>query len=238
MKARAGHRLPQRGNRRLAFVLSLALLPSMAMAANTAVQIPQGAIALHLTSLKEARYKHTIHQQYDFSCGSAAVATLLTYQYDYPMNEQAAFAQMYAHGDQHKINKQGFSLLDIKRFLQSNGFDADGFQAPLEKLRDEKLPAIVLINEKGYHHFVVIKGLRDNRVLVGDPARGTRSIPREQFDQMWKTKLVFVIHNRRNWAVFNSPNDWHAAPRAPLSTIVDRSGLGNLTLPRRGPGDI
>jgi predicted double-glycine peptidase len=202
------------------------------------VQSPQGTFSMHLTSLKETRFRNTIRQKYDFSCGSAAVATLLSYQYGYPVDEQAAFVQMYTHGNRQKISREGFSLLDIKRYLQSNGFDADGFQLPLEKLQEEGLPAIVLIDEKGYHHFVVIKGLRDGRVLIGDPAIGTRSIPLAQFDQVWKNKLIFVIHNRRNWANFNRADDWHAAPFAPLHSGIDRSGLGNLTLPKRGPGDI
>ncbi|MEP6899489.1 MAG: C39 family peptidase [Rhodanobacter sp.] len=202
------------------------------------VQSPQGTYSMHLTSLKEARFRNTIRQKYDFSCGSAAVATLLSYQYGYPVNEQAAFVQMYTHGDRQKISREGFSLLDIKRYLQSNGFDADGFQLPLEKLQQEGLPAIVLIDEKGYHHFVVVKGLRNGRVLIGDPAIGTRSIPVAQFDQVWKNKLMFVIHNRREWASFNRADDWRAAPFAPLHSGIDRTGLGNLTLPKRGPGDI
>lgn len=216
------------------------LLPAGSLpAATLAVPGGQGnSYRFHLTSLKEARFRNTIRQKYDFSCGSAAVATLLTYQYGYPVNEETAFEEMYANGNQSKINAEGFSLLDIKQFLQLNGFDADGFQVPLEKLRQENLPAIVLINEKGYHHFVVIKGLRDGRVLVGDPARGTRSMPRAQFDAVWKNQLVFVIHNRRTLAVFNSRDDWRAAPMAPLGSAVDRTGVGRLTLPTRGPGDI
>jgi predicted double-glycine peptidase len=105
-------------------------------------------------------------------------------------------------------------------------------------LRDEGIPAIALIDEKGYHHFVVIKGLRAGRVLLGDPARGTRSIPRAQFEAAWKNGLVFVIHNRRALAVFNSTDDWRAAPMAPIHSAIDRTGLGNITLPKRGPGDI
>lgn len=197
-----------------------------------------GGYSLHMTSLKEIRYRNTIRQRYDFSCGSAAVATLLTYQYGYPVNEQEAFVQMYAHGNQAKIEREGFSLLDIKRFLQANGFEADGFRVPLDKLRDEGIPAIALIDERGYHHFVVIKGLRAGRVLLGDPARGTRSIPRAQFEAAWKNGLVFVIHNRRALAVFNSTDDWRAAPMAPIHSAIDRTGLGNVTLPKRGPGDI
>ncbi|OOG47163.1 peptidase C39 [Rhodanobacter sp. C01] len=209
------------------------------MAATVAIPGIQGnSYGFHITSLKEARFKSTIRQKYDFSCGSAAVATLLTYQYGYPVNEQTAFEQMYAHGNRQKISKEGFSLLDIKEYLQANGFEADGFEVPLEKLQQEHLPAIVLIDEKGYHHFVVIKGLRDKRVLIGDPARGTRTMPISQFDALWKNHLVFVIHNRRSLAVFNNPADWHVAPIAPLGLGIDRSGLSTLTLPKDGPDDL
>lgn len=219
--------------------LLLAASPCAASAARAVVvQSPQGTFSMHLTSLKEARFRNTIRQKYDFSCGSAAVATLLSYQYGYPVNEQAAFVQMYTHGNRQKISKEGFSLLDIKRFLQSNGFDADGFQLPVEKLQQENLPAIALIDVKGYHHFVVVKGVRNGRVLIGDPAIGTRSLSLAQFDRVWKNKLVFVIHNRRSWATFNNPDDWRVAPFAPLSSGIDRKGIDNLTLPKRGPGDI
>lgn len=226
--------------RHLLLALAVALLPiGTAAAATMAVPGTQGnSYAIHLTSLKEVRFRNTIRQKYDFSCGSAAVATLLTYQYGYPIDEQWVFEQMYIHGDQAKIRREGFSLLDIKRFLQTNGFDADGFRVSLERLKQEGLPAIVLIDVKGYHHFVVVKGVRYGRVLIGDPALGTRAVPISQFEAEWKNGLVFVIHNRRLLAIFNSPDDWRAAPMAPLGTGVSRVGLEGITLPKRGPGDI
>lgn len=221
-------------------LLAAATLPFGSLLAATMV-VPGGqgnSYNVPVTSLKEARFKNTIRQQYDFSCGSAATATLLTYQYGYPVDEQWVFEQMYAHGDRVKIQREGFSLLDIKRFLHANGFEADGFHVPLDKLRQSSVPAIVLLNEKGYHHFVVVKGLRDGRVLVGDPARGTRAMARATFEAAWQNKLVFVIHNRRTLAVFNSADDWRAAPLASLGDGIDRRGLDRLTLPKRGPGDI
>jgi len=193
---------------------------------------------LHITTLKEVKYRNTIHQKYDFSCGSAAVATLLTYQYNYPVNEQVVFEQMYMHGDRRKINKEGFSLLDIKLYLGSLGFQADGFHASLQQLQQANLPAIVLIEDRGYHHFVVIKGVRYGRVLLGDPARGTRAIPLDRFEHFWKNGLVFVIHNRRELAHFNRDSDWRTAPIAPLGVGVDRRGLDTITMPKYGPGDI
>jgi predicted double-glycine peptidase len=193
---------------------------------------------LHIATLKELKYRDTIHQKYDFSCGSAALATLLTYQYDYPINEQVVFEQMYAHGNRRKINKEGFSLLDMKMYLESIGFDADGFHASLAQLEKANLPAIVLIEDRGYHHFVVIKGIRYGRVLVGDPARGTRAIALDHFNQLWKNGLLFVIHNRREFAHFNSDRDWRSAPLAPLGIGIDRRGLDTIEMSKYGPGDI
>ncbi|WP_439890074.1 C39 family peptidase [Ralstonia sp. 25C] len=194
--------------------------------------------AVPVTSMKEARFLRTIHQRYDFSCGSAAVATLLTYQYGYAVSEQTVFQAMYTHGNQEKIRREGFSLLDIKRYLESQGFEADGFEQPLEALNGAHLPAIVLLSENGYHHFVVVKGVQEGRVLVGDPAMGTRAIPRASFEGMWDNHLLFVIHNREGQATFNAGSDWRVAPRAPLSEGVDRTGLGNIVIPKHGPSDF
>ncbi|WP_448100580.1 C39 family peptidase [Luteibacter jiangsuensis] len=223
----------------LAIGLLATLTSPLAAAGRAEVQTSPGtSYPMKMTSLKEARFRNTVRQQYDFSCGSAAVATLLTYQYGYPVDEQSAFDVMYTHGDREKIGKEGFSLLDIKRFLASRGFQADGFEVPLERLDAEGIPAIVLINERGYHHFVVVKGYKNGRVLVGDPARGTRAMSKRRFDAMWTNRVVFVIHNRRDSAIFNSPRDWAVAPAAPIGEGIERNGLGPLVMPKRGPGDI
>ena len=217
----------------------VALATPSALADPIDIQNPSGGdIHMHITSLKEARYKGTVRQQYDFSCGSAAVATLLTYQYGYPTTEATAFQNMYVNGDQPKIRREGFSLYDMKRFLESRGFVADGFEAPLEKLEQAHLPAIVLITENGYHHFVVIKGMHDGRLLIGDPALGTRSMPRADFESRWDNNVLFVVHNHTDLAVFNNPDDWRYAPFSPNWMAINRDGLENITLPKFGPNDF
>jgi predicted double-glycine peptidase len=195
-------------------------------------------VRMPITSLKQARMARTQIQKYDFSCGSAAVATLLTHHYDYPVTEEAVFKEMYENGDQEKIHKEGFSLLDMKRYLQARGFQADGFEQPLEKLNEARIPAIVLINSNGYHHFVVVKGVEDGRVLVGDPAQGTRAMSRKAFDESWKNGLLFVIHSHMEKAQFNVAADWRVAPRAPLGRGIGRSSLSDITMPKLGPGDF
>lgn len=191
-----------------------------------------------VASIKELRFRGTLRQQYDFSCGSAALATLLTHHYQRPVSEQFVFERMFLAGDQQKIRREGFSLLDMKRLLARMGFQADGFRQPLEKLAEAGLPAIVLVSTNGYQHFVVIKGMADGRVLIGDPAAGTLAVPLERFHSMWASRLLFVIHGSKTKPVFNSAADWRAAPRLRLSEGVDRRGLELLTIPRLGPGDF
>ena len=220
-------------------LLFIALLGAAASSPAERVYLPSMGLAdvtLPITSMREARTARTLLQKYDFSCGSAALATLLTHHYDYSVTEQVVFEQMYANGDQKKIHTEGFSLLDMKRFLAAHGFQADGFQQPLDKLNEARVPAIVLINENGYHHFVVVKGLQADRVLIGDPANGTRAMPRKAFEAGWKNGLLFVIHNRMDQARFNLAADWRVAPRAPFASGLNRDG--GVGLPKLGPGEF
>jgi predicted double-glycine peptidase len=213
--------------------------PCAARGAPAEIRVPNGgSYAVRVTSLKEARYRTTIRQQYDFSCGSAALATLLTFQYGQPVGEADVFKAMYARGDQARIRREGFSLLDMRDYLQAQGFQADGFELPLDKLLEEGLPAIILINDRGYRHFVVVKGMREGRVLLGDPARGTRLLKRGDLERLWDNRVLFVVHNRRELAAFNASRDWRAAPLAPIALAVQRQGLQDVVLSRRGPGDI
>ena len=197
-----------------------------------------GAFSVPATSIKEARFSAMVRQQYDFSCGSAALSTLLTYHYRFPVTEQTVFEEMFARGEQEKIKKEGFSLLDIKRYLEAHGFEADGFEAPLDKLASAGIPAIVLINDNGYNHFVVVKGIRDQRVLIGDPSGGTRVMLRHAFESMWVNQILFVISNHQDVAGFNQAADWSVAVRAPLGSGINRQGLGQLVIPKFGSADF
>ncbi|MGZ8288523.1 MAG: C39 family peptidase [Telluria sp.] len=218
---------------------SLALLASIASMPAAAIDLPVGGTRMHVpvASMKQLRFTTTLRQQYDFSCGSAALATLLTHHYGDAVSEQQVFESMFLRGDQARIRKEGFSLLDMKRFLGGRGYKADGFQLPLQKLIDARLPAIVLVSDRGYHHFVVVKGVADGRVLVGDPSSGTRMLTRAGFEAIWSNRLLFVIHGSNTAPAFNSLADWRAAPMAPLAQGVD-SSLSTLTLPKLGQGEF
>lgn len=191
-----------------------------------------------IQGLKARQFSRTIQQQYDFSCGSAAVATLLSYQYHDPVSEQAVFKTMWLDGDRAKIRSEGFSLLDIKHYLDARGYVSNGYKVPLSKLQQTRVPAIVLISDHGYNHFVVIKGLYDGRVLIGDPSRGARSMSIARFQQLMSNPIVFVITNDRAQAVFNGRADWATRPLAPLGVATRKESLATATVLSPGPGDF
>jgi predicted double-glycine peptidase len=208
---------------------------SAVLAGGTAPILAEGrSYFMPVRTLKEIKFarafRTTVHQQYDFSCGSAAIATLLTYHYDQPVDEATVFRAMYAAGDQAKIRTQGFSLLDMKRYLEANGYQADGVKVSLDELAKVGVPAIALINENGYRHFVVVKGVVRDRVVVGDPALGTRKVSREEFEESRLGGIFFAIRSHLKVAKFNTPEDWNSRLGSPLALGVARDSLAGFTL--------
>lgn len=165
----------------------------------------------------EIPFRSVVRQQYDFSCGSAAVATLLTYHYDRPTPERAVFATMWAGGNQELIRKVGFSMFDMKSYLTSVGLRAEGYRLGMEKLPALARPAIVLLDLNGFKHFVVVKGIRGGRVLVGDPMRGLSEYSREDFAKIWNG-IALVIRPEGDSAppAFNLASDWGPWSTAPM----------------------
>ena len=182
-----------------------------------------GNYSLKLASFAELKFKSVIRQQYDYSCGSAALATLLRYHYRQPVDEAKVFKAMFDVGDQANIEKLGFSLLDMKKYLASAGYQADGYRLSLDQLGKLGSPAIALIQVGSYKHFVVIKGVIGDHVLVGDSALGLRVVSAADFRQTWNG-IAFIIHSAPNGSVspiFNSADEWKMwADANPLSAAV------------------
>ena len=233
--AAAGRRTGGGGRVLSAGLLACALLASgQASAGDLGLSGNQagGAYTLQVRSWRDIPFRSVVRQQYDFSCGSAAVATLLRYHYGRDVNETQAFRSMYEQGDQAKIRAVGFSMLDMKRYLESVGYRADGFRISLDRLAQMHVPAIALITRQGYKHFVVIKGVRGDKVLLGDPSRGLEIHTRAEFESWWNGIALAVRAGPGSGAdlSFNRDDEWRPWASAPTDTIGDRNHPGNLTL--------
>jgi len=171
-----------------------------------------------VASVLARKFNTVVRQQYDFSCGSAALATLLRYHYDRPAAESDVFTGMWREGDRERIRQVGFSLLDMKRFLAENRLMADGYRVSLDQIAARGLPGIALVSIKGYRHFVVVKGVTPDDVLVGDPSLGLRRMKRTEFQAAWNG-VYFVLNSEVDRGVrnFNGQRQWGAMARSPLS---------------------
>ncbi len=189
------------------------------------------AFSLKVTSYKAQRFETVVPQQYDYSCGSAALATLLKYHYEIPVTEQEVLDSMYETGNKEKIRTQGFSLLDMKQYLETMGLKADGFWIDLDKARVIGVPGIVLINTNGYMHFVVVKGITPTHVLLGDPARGIRKLTYDEFNKIWNN-IFFAIRNNTGRArlSFLNENDWPDRQSDLISIALSDQALSSLSI--------
>ena len=201
--------------------------------------MPVGDISLPIHTMQDMKFANVVRQQYDFSCGSAALATLLGL-YGERQAEAVAFRGMWEGGDHAQIRKLGFSLLDMKRYLASRGRTANGYQVTLDAIAKAGVPGIALITVKGYRHFVVVQGVRNGDVLIGDPALGLRVQRVEDFQKAWNG-IFFVIDGDlpKARAAFNSGQRWAAFARAPMgSRFSDPLSLPSLALTAPFPGDF
>jgi len=181
---------------------------------------------ISVVSYRDIPFRTVVRQRYDFSCGSAALATLLRYHYDREVGEEQIFRAMYAAGDQDTIRRVGFSLLDMKQFLEANGYHADGYRLTVDNLASMNKPAIVMIDTAGYKHFVIFKGDDAGRVLIGDPALGLKIYTREQFSSMWNG-IAFVVREPADR--FNDAGEWLPWNRSRPAQALPNSSLAELT---------
>ncbi|WP_372151189.1 C39 family peptidase [Vibrio renipiscarius] len=218
-------------------ILALGMLTISASSHALDYMPSRGVFSVPVKSYKEMQFGDVVRQQYDFSCGSAALASLLTYHYDNPADENTIFKIMYEKGNQSKIKKQGFSLLDMKTYLDSLGYQSDGFNVPLDKMRQLGVPGITLVNFDGYMHFVVIKGMNNHSVILGDPSRGTMQMTYEQFSQYY-SGIVLLIRNHVDLAqnAYISDDNYTLYAPSPIESGISRDSLGvfSITLPERG----
>ena len=141
-------------------------------------------------SIYEQRTHLVVRQNFDLSCGAAALATLLVFQHGETLSERdvaigLVSRDIYLNNPDIIKSRQGFSLLDMSRYVDSLGYEGEGLgQLQFEDLAD-MAPIILAMDFTGYRHFVVYRGHLGNRILLADPAYGLRTMKLSRFMQSW-----------------------------------------------------
>ena len=141
-------------------------------------------------SILEKRHEHIVRQHYELSCAAASLATILRYQHGYPVTEHSV-ALGLINRDEYLSRpdwvrlRQGFSFLDMKRFVDRLGCRGIGLgQLSFSDLLDHA-PVIVPVNFLGQPHFVVFRGATEQNVLLADPAFGNLTMSVGKFINGW-----------------------------------------------------
>lgn len=146
-------------------------------------------------SLKEIREHAVVMQRWETSCAAASVATVLSYAYADPVSERNVAGAMLAHTPAARVRARGgFSLLDMKRFVEGRGYAGAAYRhLSLDELKFFRAP-IVPLRIHGRNHYVVVNAVGADAVRIADPAFGNRVLPVARFEKFWRDGLAFVIH--------------------------------------------
>ena len=66
----------------------------------------------------------------------------------------------------------------------------------LEFIEGDHVPVLVPIRPMGYNHFVVVRGVAGNRILLADPAKGNTSMTVRHFLDVWIDGIGFILAPR------------------------------------------
>ncbi|MFB6344461.1 MAG: C39 family peptidase [bacterium] len=150
----------------------------------------------------ETKWRAVVRQKYDYSCGSAAISTLLKYYLGEDISELNAMRGMLRHGERQKIiQRQGFSLLDMKQYVSFLGYRSGGFRAELSDLKGLDRPVILPIQYGGFKHFVVLRDISSGRAFIADPAFGNITLTLQRFSNIWEPDVLFMAYRGNKTAV-------------------------------------
>lgn len=186
------------------FLLCEGHVASDAFAASPEINIGNNVkISKTVKTLKDIRDENVVKQRFDYSCGAAALATLMKYYLHNDIAEADVLKGIFTEMDAKELElrkKDGFSLFDLKRFSEKSGYKAAGFKIGMVHLQKLSGPVIVYITPKDYKHFAVLKGVRDDRVYLADPSLGNVRMSVHKFMDMWLDAnhkgIIFVVEGK------------------------------------------
>lgn len=144
---------------------------------------------------KAIQEDRVVMQRFDYSCGAAALATLLQHYFGDGTSEADILASILTALSADDIadrEENGFSLLDLKNYAVGQGYQAVGVKLKYASLPKLKGPVLIHLEREDYKHFAVLKGVRGDRVFLADPSRGNIRMSIDRFAQEW-TGVALVL---------------------------------------------
>lgn len=161
------------------------------------------SIRIPVKSWIEIKNAHLVKQEYDFSCGAAAVATILKYFFNEDISEKEVLDFVLKKkgidkSDKEKLEEKEIKLsfYDLKEFVEIKNYKALGLALNLETLKKLKVPAIIFLTIRKKEHFSVYKGMDEKFIYLADPSFGNMRVTYGKFKEMFYSKEVKSPHGK------------------------------------------
>jgi len=172
----------------LAFTLQACALPTPTSISGTAIRTGTIRVVAPVRSWRELRDQHVVRQQFDYSCGAAALATLIQYYFGDDVSEAAILVDILGSLTAAEVRDRevnGLSLLDLRQEAERRGYQAVGVRLNLATLPRLTGPVLVHLERDDYRHFAVLKGVRGDRIYLADPSLGNVRRSVDRFANEW-----------------------------------------------------
>jgi predicted double-glycine peptidase len=153
-----------------------------------------------VTSARTLTRQHVVMQQYDYSCGAAALATMFVYYFEDKVTEQQVLDAIFRRLAQSPNPKSaiedriknGLSMLDLQQVAADMVNPWAVARITLKQTLELKAPVIVRLVKHDFKHFVVLRGIVEDRVFLADPIRGTLRMSMAEFHKQWNGVALFL----------------------------------------------
>ncbi len=165
-------------------------------AGRSVVRDPNFTIRKPVESWQERKTRHVVMQQRDYSCGAAALATVLRYYWGHNVNEPIVLSvveNMLSVDELHEREKEGLTMADVKDAAVKMGYQASVGEITLQQLSESKVPVILVVNYGGTNHFVVCRDIIGGCAFLADPIRGNIRISTAALAKSWVRNAILVV---------------------------------------------
>jgi predicted double-glycine peptidase len=138
-------------------------------------------------SLRDA---DVVRQARDYSCGAAALATLLSRYYGQPVRESDVLDLLRNPSPEMSLapdwETSGMSFATLASLAAHFGLRSQGLSLSADDLLRLRFPAIAQLQRDGWSHFTVISGIgAGGAVQLADPSWGNRRLGAADFRKLW-----------------------------------------------------
>ncbi len=110
-------------------------------------------------------------------------------------------------------SKQGTTLLGLYQGANQIGFNAEGNEADIQALIDHGKPLILHVTiENRLQHYVICYAYKNEKFIIGDPAKGIIFYTKEELEKIWISKSCLTLEPnesfRKTENIKSEKNTW------------------------------